>query len=293
MAPASPLARVLVATLHACGWALVAAYNPACVPPGIAIATVKTRVGDFPMAVFAENDKVSKSIMRDGHWEIDDPAELARLAGTTPPAHATVFLDIGANLGFYSLLFAKFGYQVVAMEPMYQNRRAINASLCLNPDLRERVRVLPVAIGHPGAISGASADSAVTCIVRSSTNKNLGNGIMECGPKATSCATSDPHLLARHCDVVQMVSLDEMLRRLRLPTVDVVKIDVEGAECDVFAGGQQLFATYRPQLVQVETKQRHVAKCFRRLAAQHKYRIGKLAGHDMNRVMAPMPRAQE
>ena len=41
------------------------------------------------------------------------------------------FIDIGANLGYYSLLFIASGYKVYAIEPFGANRRALQASLCL------------------------------------------------------------------------------------------------------------------------------------------------------------------
>lgn len=41
--------------------------------------------------------------------------------------------------GYYSFLFAKAGYNVLAFEPMPHNRRAIEATLCLNPDIRTTI----------------------------------------------------------------------------------------------------------------------------------------------------------
>merc|ERR1719436_1287957 len=91
------------------------------------------------------------------------------------PSNGT-FLDIGANLGYYSLLFAHKGYKVIAVEPMTRNRRAIEASLCLNPDLRGRVTVIPAALVAPDEVAGRH------CVIRS-TNlaANIGNGYLKCG----------------------------------------------------------------------------------------------------------------
>ena len=60
-----------------------------------------------------------------------------------------MFVDIGANLGFYSLLFAHYGYDVLAIEPMRHNVRLINMSLCFSPELRARVTVVNAALASP------------------------------------------------------------------------------------------------------------------------------------------------
>ena len=50
-----------------------------------------------------------------------------------------VFLDIGANLGWYSMLFAQAGFDVIAVEAMQRNADAIRSTLCLNPRLSSKV----------------------------------------------------------------------------------------------------------------------------------------------------------
>ena len=98
------------------------------------------------MAVLSDADIVSKEIATRGYWELKYPSELLHLAGGSRgvelPRPGT-FLDIGANLGFYTLLFAQHGYSVLAVEPMLLNRKAIETSLCLNPQFMSSGRVGP------------------------------------------------------------------------------------------------------------------------------------------------------
>lgn len=240
-----------------------------CLTPGLIAVTVRSRDYTFRIAVYEalDRDIVSAHVHREGSWEISAPQDIADLADVRLP-HGGVFLDIGGNVGYYALLFAKYGYTVYSVEPMWQNRAAIEASLCLNPELRARVTVLPVALGVPRSRGGTRE----TCIVRSFAPSNVGNGVLACGV-GMRCppARSDPGYA---CEQVVLTTLDALLQMLDLPAVDVVKADVEGAECDVFSGGPSLFSRYRPKLLQVETLQQHVVECVHGLARQHGYRIG-------------------
>merc|ERR1712194_93028 len=192
-----------------------------------------------------------------------------------------VLLDIGANLGFYSFMFAKIGYNVISVEPMVMNRKALNASLCLNPELQSRIRVVARALVAP-------EDKDGWCVI--SSGLNYGNGALTCGKpeKAKPCTPGDPDPNANACEDVPVKTLDQLLVDLNVTSVNVVKMDVEGFECCVMKGGQSLFNKFRPSFVQAETKQSHVKKCFEKEAAKHKYRMGKHKDADGNRVIAAL-----
>lgn len=231
-----------------------------CVPPGMR----KVPVGDLQMVVL-HHDIVSDSLARDGHWEISSPRDMvtpAAAAGGLFPQRGT-FLDIGANLGYYSLLFAKQGYNVVAVEPMTRNRHAIEGSLCLNPQLRSRITVVPAALV-------ALDDAATTsCIIRSTNDDiNIGNGQLKCGNASQTCAAGD-----QNCEKVPVKTLDSVLAELKLQSVDVVKMDVEHYECHVFRGGQSLFQKYRPQYLQVETTAPETSSCVQDEARKFGYSV--------------------
>mmetsp|Transcript_18233 Transcript_18233/g.43127 ORF Transcript_18233/g.43127 Transcript_18233/m.43127 type:complete len:204 (-) Transcript_18233:139-750(-) len=177
-------------------------------------------------------------------------------------------------MGFYTMLFAHAGFSVIALEPLAHNRLAIEASLCLNPEVAARVRLVPVALGVP------VADSA--CVVESSTVSNRGNGVMRCGP-GMAC----PRTRRKVCESVRLRRLDDVLSELAPRSINVVKIDVEGAECQALEGGQSLFTAYKPRLIQMELKMRQVVRCALEQATKHGYRFGTKRGHDNNAVMSP------
>jgi FkbM family methyltransferase len=126
-----------------------------------------------------------------------------------------VVFDVGANIGFFSLLSAKLAGRegcVVAFEPVPRNAAAVRANAALNAatvDVRE-------------------------CAVADRS------GLAElCVPTELSWSHLTDHGL--HPDTqlvlpVQVVALDQEISARNLSVPDVVKIDVEGAELEVLNG---------------------------------------------------------
>lgn len=217
------------------------------------------------MVVLGDNDIVSKSYAAKGFWEISDPQQMVppSLQGKVSlPAKGT-FLDIGANIGDYTMLFASRGYNVIAVEPMTRNRAAMEATLCLNPEFRARVTIVPAAIVSPDEVAGTS------CVIRSTNYAiNVGNGYLSCGKAAhiKPCEASDSN-----CENVPVKTLDTTLAELQVQAIDVVKMDVENYECHVFAGGETMFSKYRPKLLQVETMWGRTGQCVMEMALKFSY----------------------
>ena len=275
-----------------------------CVPvgSGLRVAQVNITHGERTttrlMAVHERKDWVSNMIVWNGFWEIRGPSEfLNGLAGTVKharlPRPGGTFLDIGANIGYYSLLFADRGDRVIAIEPLFRNRAAIQATLCLNPDLRARVRIVAAALG-----TRADVANGVSCTMRPQVQRNLGNGMLECGRNHT-CRSPEPPspdtltqrtgmsvTLAQWrqlpCEEVPLRTLDAVLTELKPSYLKTVKIDVEGHECLALDGGETIFTIYRPRLLVAEWKAAHVELCMRKLAIRHGYLYGRAWGADKN-----------
>ena len=269
-----------------------------CSPVPAGFRVVRVNVSAYntrPMVVRAGRDWLSLMLRRHGHWEVRQPDDVLRgmAPGTTLPRAPATFLDIGANLGFFSLMFAARGDRVIAVEPMSSNRRALEATLCRNPDLASRVIIVATALG--------ARERSGSCVVRSHATQNLGNGLLECGDgEAYTCRTLKPpsrEMLTREglpqpltvdswrrlpCEEVSVTTIDAVLRRLAPHAIDFVKMDIEGHECAALQGATALFTTYKPRFLLTEWKQRHVAKCWRELARTHHYRTGAQWGTDRN-----------
>jgi FkbM family methyltransferase len=117
----------------------------------------------------------------------------------------SVVLDVGANLGIYTLLAAKRGARVFAIEADPRNVEKLRHHVHLN-GFEDRVTIVPIAAGDH--------ESTVTLFrfPGNSGHSNLFEGV---APVQVRCRTID--------------SLD-------LPPIDVCKMDVEGSELTALKG---------------------------------------------------------
>ena len=116
-----------------------------------------------------------------------------------------VVLDVGANIGVYTLLAAKRGARVFAIEADPRNLEMLRRNIRLN-GLDDRVTVFPIAAG--------SEEGTVT-LFRFKGNSGHSNLFSGTDPVQVPCKTID--------------SLD-------LPPIDVCKMDIEGSELSALKG---------------------------------------------------------
>jgi FkbM family methyltransferase len=148
-----------------------------------------------------------------------------------------VFWDIGANIGFFTLLAAtvlNHTGEVVAFEPGRQAYQRLERNLSLNPYKNIHLHKVAVADREGEAVLHLSADLAdgrASLYASGATGPNQ--------PLQQSCHT---------------VSLDDYGERLGLHPPHFVKIDVEGAEPLVLRGARQMLQRDCPLLL-VEMKE--------------------------------------
>lgn len=150
------------------------------------------------------------------------------LAGRLTPGE--VFYDIGANVGFFSLIAARLvgpSGCVCAFEPVTENADAVRANARLNHF--EHIHVIEVAVG------------------RDARTEELLLTAWDGGAAIASSAVKPRTALSRRS--VRVASLDDLVGKegLRLPSF--VKIDVEGVELEVVQGMLKTIGAWRPTLL--------------------------------------------
>jgi FkbM family methyltransferase len=147
-----------------------------------------------------------------------------------------VVLDVGANLGFYTFLAARLVApqgRVYAFEPQQSLVEHLNRSVRLN-DYCERVVVVPRAV--------VEEDRGPLPLFFPTTG--CGSGDVSVLPR--------PGLEAQPGATATPVVLDEWMDRIGLRRVDVIKIDIEGAELSALRGSHRLLDELRPRLLVAE-----------------------------------------
>lgn len=184
------------------------------------------RLDGFQMIVRAE-EEVGRAIYYAGAHESVETAFLrSRLT------EASVCCDIGANVGYYSLLFASLAPKGVvhSFEPVPLNFYV----LCTNRLLNSFANLVanPCAVGDVnGSVEFVvSRDSAFSSMVDTRIK-----------PMAMEIS-------------VPITTLDSYCEKNGIDRIDVLKVDVEGAEERVLAGAERLFRNQasRPRTVMME-----------------------------------------
>jgi FkbM family methyltransferase len=137
--------------------------------------------------------------------------------------------DIGAHVGQFTLLAAHrvgAGGLVLSFEPNPENRARLIKNV--NRNALANVRVLEYAVSD----RGGSATLQIPQVEHSS-----GEGSLHArGPVQKEFA-------------IETRSLDVVLEELHIERIDVMKVDVEGLEAEVFRGGAQTLRKSRPTIV--------------------------------------------
>lgn len=136
------------------------------------------------------------------------------LRGFQPPAHRPVIVDVGSYIGDFALYCAhELNARVVAYEPTAENWTMLQKNLSLNPHLAERITAVN---------KGVSVDRQIVANVQTD-----GREIHV----SSQWYADDPRAERRTfpCD-----TLTEVLDLWGLDRVDLLKVDCEGGEYDIF-----------------------------------------------------------
>ena len=187
--------------------------------------TVRFRAADlaiadmssFKLVLDKDDISVSRSILgtKDYEFHLRGLVERVLKPGMTA-------IDVGANVGFYTMLFASIvgpAGRVLAFEPNSENNRLILLSKCENGF--DHVQLFPLALSD---FTGAAYFSPMI---------GSNGGLMPNTPAT---------LKHPNCLVVPCQPLDDIFQ----DHVDFIKVDIEGAEYRALLGAKKILQQYRP-----------------------------------------------
>ena len=170
-----------------------------------------------------------------------EPATTDFIHNTLRPGN--VFVDIGANIGYFTVLAASVvGHsgRVIAFEPNPGPRGMLQQSVSKNR-LGGHVRLFDCALADAGSkdtklyLSNDPWNSGISSMVPWQGHLDSGN------------------LSENNVITVQTRTFDSIVEELCIDRVDMIKIDVEGAELRVLKGMRRLLEGIRPANIICET----------------------------------------
>lgn len=152
--------------------------------------------------------------MQEGAFE---PNETQFMQNVAPDVD--VFIDVGANIGYFSCLMRSLGKYVVAVEPLRQNLDVLYANLAANG--WADTEVLPLGLSKQvGVLEIFGGGTGASLVPRWAGT----SGVLH--------------------NTIAVNSLDNVVGQRFADKRVLVKIDVEGAELDVLRGAQLLIDTH-------------------------------------------------
>lgn len=172
------------------------------------IADVEVFPGQHARLHMRDNRCEKRVFVGSKTWDREERAALRRQLRDSDPGQEFIFVDAGANAGFYTLSMladaAAFGRDIkaIAIEPDPENRRRLNFNLAASSD--NRVDVIPNALG---------SEEGEAVLVQPEINRGevrvskTGDGIK-----------------------VRLTTLQTVLEEAGIDRVDIMKMDIEGYE---------------------------------------------------------------
>ncbi|RBP14347.1 FkbM family methyltransferase [Roseiarcus fermentans] len=208
-------------------------------------------IGDIPLYVNCNDTGVAANVIIGGNYEPDNIAVL--LSFLKPDS---VFVDIGANLGVFSVIVGAYTERTAAkiytFEPNPEIFELLKRSLAIN-GFAERVTAFPIALGETEGTLGLAIPVGVSGGATLLTDRQ-------------DIRDFDPDGTALRVVKVAVKRLDDVMPADF--TCDLVKIDVEGKEAEAIEGMKGIIGrsdAIKMIIEKLDVRQEYTAKLWRKL----------------------------
>lgn len=178
----------------------------------------------------------------------------------------SVFWDIGANVGLYSIYAAKKNSMVYAFEPSFFNLEILVRNINQN-NLMSKIHVLPIALSDKSILSEFRLTSIQWGGALSTFDKKYGY---------------DGNNLNQIFSYLTIgFKADELLKILNLPNPDYIKLDVDGIEHLILSGAYSTLSKVKSILIEISSgfhEQRDFCNNLLRKLGFNNVRNGEISG---------------
>ena len=192
----------------------------------------------FNMYVYKTADIVSNSIINFKNYE-EEPTNKILIALNYFSKKKKIdnnniyIIDIGANIGWYTLTLSKFGYKVISFEPSKLNYYILKKNYCINKELNITL------------INKGLYNEDKKCDLYNFKG-NKGNAILKCDNnlKITNEMIKEGEII--------LTKLNNYLPFIREKNLFLIKVDAEGSEGKALEGGIELISQYHVPFIFME-----------------------------------------
>jgi FkbM family methyltransferase len=166
---------------------------------------------------YCRKNEEDLSIISDGH----EPKTLSLFLKLAK--RSKIVIDVGAHIGKYTVLASRIlknKGKVISIEPSKENFEILKMNISLNK--LENVVALNLAASN-----------------LNKRNVKLYKTLRESGRKTLKYIPNTPY------ELVNCINLDYLLKRLKVPKVDLIKIEVEGEELNVIKGFKRYLSSHK------------------------------------------------
>lgn len=146
-----------------------------------------------------------------------------------------IFLDVGANIGTYTIMMTGHGLKSFAFEPVYSNHKALTINILLN-NFEDKATAFNFGLSDESTTASFAFDPL-----------NTGASHISTVPAET------PEAAQRSIPIeIKLLRLDDVMGKMNLDPKSKVlmKVDVEGMECQVLKGAKNFIKTF-PEIMLV------------------------------------------
>ena len=137
-----------------------------------------------------------------------------------------IILDVGGFWGDTALYFAnriKDLGQVISIEFIPRNLSILKMNINLNPHLSNRIKIIEGAVWNSSDKLLYYTDKGISSKIRLKPSKKFINKI-------------------------KTISIDDLVKRYKIPKIDFIKMDIEGAELNALMGAKEVIKKFKPKL---------------------------------------------
>jgi FkbM family methyltransferase len=149
----------------------------------------------------------------------------------------TVFWDVGANVGMYSLYAGLGGHTVVALEPSPWNLEALTKNILQNR-LSELITVIPLAVSQQ--VTQTKFYISNDYQLPGGAHNSIGSATNQFGE----------HVQVRESLRVITLTIDALVAIFNLPKPKHMKVDIDGLELEVLKGASETLIDVQTVLVE-------------------------------------------